>query len=517
MENSLTIDLFEPGMGPLHRAGLGGLAATIRRLKLSSEEGFDFDERRLKLTWRSEDCAGFFRRLYENAFDLREGLIHLPGSYDSVEPTPEVKAELQQGMALTILQFGPNRKAGGPARERTFEVDGQPVVVTHQNLIGYTHRAAWKDLLTTKGKLKPLVEISGTIAPGFVQRHVAHAATKIEQRPGLAIALHFALVGTLAMRIGLKSAVLLVPDVDDLVAFARRRGALTPRTPRQCHVANPADAALQAHLRLLKASAGDTLGLGRCLAVRFAAQSWNEKQKTRAEVLDTEPEVLDVGVNRRSLIRFEVAMLELAPRVFRPRYQSEGQPREPSYWVPSLVRPLVAENLAMGRPWFQDFRKLVVAGDGSNDEQRLRQLAFERKGLQAMIDLPSDDKREELLIVAIHQAMWQRFGKLWDDSQRNPTTFRNRKDRQMQEWRLAFAHAKTADGFRDALADLLSRAGQVPALMESWREIRPLFSDSDRWRLNRDLALLALASYRGSGKEDDDAPVPAPENLDDSE
>jgi len=87
----------------------------------------------------------------------------------------------------------------------------------------------------------------------------------------------------------------------------------------------------------------------------------------------------------------------------------------------------------------------------------------------------------------------------------------------MQEWRLAFAHAKTADGFRDALADLLSRAGQVPALMESWREIRPLFSDSDRWRLNRDLALLALASYRGSGKEDDDAPVPAPENLDDSE
>ena len=510
MENSLTIDLFEPGMGPLHRAGLGGLAATIWRLKLSREEGFNFDNRRVELTWRSEDCASYFRRLYEKAFDLREGLIHLPGSYDRVEPTPEVKAELQQGMALTILQFGPNRKAEGPPRERTFEVDGQPVVVTHQNLIGYTHRAAWKDLLTTKGKLKPLVEISGTIAPGFVQRHVAHAATKIEQRPGLAIALHFALVGTLALRIGLKSAVLLVPDVDDLVAFARRRGALTPRTPRQCHVANPADAALQAHLRLLKTSAGDTLGLRRCLAVRFAAQSWNEKQKTRAEVLDTEPEVYDVKINRRGLIRFEVAMLELAPQVFHPRDQSEGEPREPSYWIPSLVRPLVAENLALGRPWYQDFRKLVVAGEGSNDEQRMRQLASERKGLQAMIELPSDDKREELLIVAIHQAMRQHFGMIWEDSQGNLKAFRNRRARQMQEWRLAFAHAKTADDFRDALAVLLSRAGRVQTLVESWREIRSLFSETDRWRLNRDLALLALASYQGSGKVDDDAPVPAP-------
>ena len=72
-----------------------------------------------------------------------------------------------------------------------------------------------------------------------------------------------------------------------------------------------------------------------------------------------------------------------------------------------------------------------------------------------MIDLPSDDKREELLIVAIHQAMRQRFGRILGRfTGRRSRTFRNRTDRQMQEWRLAFAHAKTADDFRDALADL---------------------------------------------------------------
>lgn len=84
---------------------------------------------------------------------------------------------------------------------------------------------------------------------------------------------------------------------------------------------------------------------------------------------------------------------------------------------------------------------------------------------------------------------------IWEEVTGNQTVFNNRKERQMQRWRLAFAGAKTADDFRKALTDLWSRSGSNPVLKSSWREVLPLICDEDRWRLARDLALLALASY----------------------
>jgi len=495
---TLTIDLFQPGMGPLHRAGLGGLAATIRWINdrvppdRRPPGRLAYDARRVELSWDSpEGAAGFFSALYGLAFGVEGGLIHLPGSYGGLGPGPEVKAALQLGMARTILQFGPNRKADGPPVSRAYEVDGQPLTIQHQNLIGYTHMAAWEDLVTARGLLKARVPISGTIAPGFVQRHVAYPATTIEQPPGPAIALHFALVGTLALAVGRTTGALLIPDVDDLERFARLRGVLTPREARECRIASPADAALQACLRLRKAELGEALGLRRCLAVLFATQGWNEKQKGRAAVVDVEPDPA-------TLDRFDVALQRLPPRVVTPaRPTRKGGVPEP-FWADSVVRPLVAENLARGLPWFRDFRRLVVATDGSTDEEKVRQLGYETKGLHAMIDEPWSDRGEEVLVRAVHEAMRQHFGRIWEESGQNKTTYENRRDRQLQRWRLAFAGSKTADEVRNGLADMWSRAGQVPALRESWRDLLPLLCDEGRWRLNRDLALLALASYQGA-------------------
>ena len=49
---------------------------------------------------------------------------------------------------------------------------------------------------------------------------------------------------------------------------------------------------------------------------------------------------------------------------------------------------------------------------------------------------------------------------------------------------------------RAALADLWSRAGYVRELQDSWTELLPLLRSSE-WATARDLALVALASYRG--------------------
>ena len=511
MENRLTIDLFAPGMGPLHRAGLGGLAATIAKLQ-SSFPQLRYDERMVFLEWdEAEGVKAFFQRFYEQAFGLKDGLIHLPGSYGQVEPRPEVKAALQQGMSLTILQFGPNRKAKGVV-EKSYEIDDQPMVISHQYLTNYTHRTAWQDLFTGKGTLKKQVSISGTIAPGFVQRHVAFPSSTIEQPPRHAIALHFALVGTLSLPVDRKSGVLLVPEVENLLEFARLRGSLTPRSARACWVSNAADAALQAQIRLLQSTTEERLGLRRSHAMLFATKSWNEKQKSRAAVLSTEPEVLDLATNRRNLIRFEVAMLELPPMVPKLKAASDDlerpSAREP---VQSLIRPLVADNLARGQPWFKNFRSLLVGDGDLNAEKRFRQLGFERKGLYAMVQSDWDESQYEKFVTAIHEAMNQRFGQIWDDANHDKTTFENRYKRQMERWRLRFINAKTADDFRDGLSELWGKGGQISTLQKSWREMLFLFSDRSgqadgRWQLHRDLVVLALVSY-SSQKKDEEAPV----------
>src|SRR5262249_14518791 len=152
--------------------------------------------------------------LYSESFRLDDGMIDLPGAYGRNGIERLIKAELQRGMSLTILQFGPNRKAASKKpKVETYEVD-RAITVEDQDLIDYTHRCARRDLITPKGTLRDVAPISGTIAPGFVQRHVAHGATTLEQPPGHVMALHFALVGTLSLPISrTNKGVLIVPEV----------------------------------------------------------------------------------------------------------------------------------------------------------------------------------------------------------------------------------------------------------------------------------------------------------------
>lgn len=501
----LSIDLYGPGMGPLNRAGLGGLAATLRWIDDNVPAAdrppgsWSVDDRRVELAWGGPAAAGtFFERLYALAFQIRDGLIHLPGAYGEPGPPPWIRAELQQGMALTILQFGPNRKAAG-ITTRTYEVDEVPMTIEHQVLTGYTHQAAWRYLVTPKGLLRETVVVCGTIAPGFVQRHVAFAETTIALPPGPAMALHFALVGTLALAVDRRTGVLLVPDVEDLGLFAARRGLMNPTQARECRVAGAADAALQALARLRQGQAAEALGIGRGPAVLFATQAWNEKQKARAAVLDVDP-------GRCDLDRFEVALAGLPPRVVVPRATGKSSRVPQPFWADSVVRPLVAENLARGDRWFRDFRRLVVGPDGACDEDKVRQLGYERRGLRSMIDDHAwEDRGEEALVRAVHDAMRGRFGEIAAETGGNPQAFANRVDRQRQRWRLELAGAKTADDVRDALAAMWSRSAHNPTLRGRWRELLPLLCEEGRWRLNRDLALLALASYEGRGPQEDPA------------
>ena len=161
-----------------------------------------------------------------------------------------------------------------------------------------------------------------TIAPGFVQRHVAYPSTALEQPPGHAMALHFALIGTLSLAIGRTGkGVLIVPDVVDLRDFIRRRPLLNPREARDCQIASPADAALQATSSAPSGGSRFRLQGGPMRRGPFFLHDVEPKPEGASAVLDVDPRGSELDVYERVM-----AIPSLKSRYRRGQTREEGRP-----------------------------------------------------------------------------------------------------------------------------------------------------------------------------------------------
>jgi CRISPR-associated protein Cas8a1/Csx13 len=290
-------------------------------------------------------------------------------------------------------------------------------------------------------------------------------------------------------------AALIVPEVDDLLAFAVLRPLMTPTAAKECQITSAADGALQAQVRLRNKQLVESYGLPGCYAMTFMPTSWASQQKSRVATIQVPP-----GEEKR-LSRFAQALAELPPKIV---LKTSGRGKDKitterieAFRVDSIIRPMVAENLALDRPWYAGFVRLMTALDPNGNPLRSK-LSFERKGLNAMTTaaLFWDYDGEAAVVRAVHEALRNRYGKIADENKTNPVAMGKRFQGEYDRWRLAFAGAKTADQFRNALCDLFSRAGNNSVLREGWTGVLP-FLDARRWQLTRDLALLALASYAG--------------------
>ena len=533
----LVTSLFAPGMSLLHRAGLGGLACTLKcierefatgRLRAKDVPGapwkkgsppWTIDSHTVTLDFGEPQAAGeYLHRLFEFAFDLKDDLIYLPGQYmPAGAPGVEVRASLQQGSTLTFLQHGRVRVLAKSATTHQYSHpdgdDKPPVTFEFRACTGYKHREAWAELVDKRGglKLEP-AEVIGPLSPGAVVRHNAFPGkTKIEEGPAHLVPLYFALVGCLALPINRGSGVLLVPDVPDLLKFVALRPFLTPTTARECQIASAGDAALQAQVRLKAKAIAQDWELPGCHAATFQPTAWASQQKSRVSTMLVPPG------HEIQLEQFEVAMKALEPRVVvRTTMEAEGRGRarkvtekQESFWANSIVRPLVADNLAQGRPWYQGFVTLMTRIDPVSKKPLRDRLAFERKGLHTMTEtIAWNDRGEGTVVRAVHEAIARRYAQIADENQTNPVAMKKRWKGEYDRWRLAFAGAKTANQFRTALCDLFSRGRANPVLQADWPALLPML-DERHWQLARDLALLGLASYAGRGAKET-----APPNAD---
>jgi CRISPR-associated protein Cas8a1/Csx13 len=346
-------------------------------------------------------------------------------------------------------------------------------------------------------------------------RHVAFTGdTGAEDPPERMLPLYFALVGCLALPVNRGVAALLVPDVTDLMEFVYDRPAMTPTNATECQIAGAADAGFRAQVRLRNSPrrAADTKLKAHttapgCYAMTFTPTVWASQQKSRVATIHVPPE------DDKLLDRYARALQHLPPRIVtRDVEQSTGKgknkvttTRRESFRTDSIVRPLVAENLALGRKWYAGIVKLMTKTNPATDKPYRDQLQYERRGLHDMISDNNmwDQAGESTVVQAVHEALRGRYAQIADENQNNPVAMRNRFGGEYDKWRLAFAGSKTVDQFRKALCDLFSRAGRNTVLQRQWAQVLPMLRASN-WRHARDLALLALCSYQGRGTEAND-------------
>lgn len=517
----LTMNLFGPGMSAIHRAGLGGLACTLKAIERHYEEGiiskdalpapyidgqppWEIDDQMVTLKFgEPANASEYLRKLFEFAFQLRDGMIYLPGQYSSPPPSLAVRAELQTALTRTILQGAKKNIGLLPSTEYQVDPDGDggpQIQIEYQQCEWYLHQRVWKVLVDVEtGELleTPLKRDVdggkvnyGSLFPGAIKRHDALNESEFEEPSKRLLCVTFFLVGAVFLRQTTSNdGVLVVPEPIDLLEFVFDRLTMTPHTVSEARVAGLSDAAFQNQLRLRSRSFLYDSAIPSCSTMSFSVRTWTKPQRSRVDSIRIDNE----GVGRfatalqhrseQQLNRFEYAMALLPSQV---RMRKDGT----AFWHDSLLRPFVAANLALGQAWYHRFSQHFRSSESR------RRLSYEKKGINAMVNNPQlyDRNDDTVIIRAVHEAVLALRGKIWKVYEDRPELAHKKLAEESERWSRAIAGCMSLLLFRKTLSDMLRRAGPNPELQKNWEKLLPFFQAS-LWEHARDLTLIALCSY----------------------
>lgn len=516
----LVIGLHDPGMTPMLRCGLGGLAAALHCMWLESVRGEDdppkwpasvplgpgcaaVEPRRVIIDWGG-DAEATLAALFGATFGLQEGVVALGGTFlPGRPPALPVLAQRQNALKRTFLQHGKSTTKAGAPQIRELQIDDVAVDVLVQPYSDYAHRAAAADVL--EALAKGAVRLAGWAQPGAAQRHVKFGQTKWEYDAGQAIAAVFAIVGSVSLEvIGSGAGALVLLEPDDLVLFSIRRPRLAGG--RATLASSLGDAMLAINYAwYVEDAIAEAPGVRTTHGVVLRVTPWNSKQKVRTAILEPpRARFTDADLHLYHRLR------GLLPSRNVPRkHPKPGEPR--SFLARSELLAFITDNLAAGRRWFRGFAtartddkkpRFIHQYAGAHNLGALR--FTDKAGLITMVD-EQLEPAELALVRSVHAALSIQFARIFDDTKDLSTDARNKRiEKERDRWRMAFAGAKTQALLRQALADLWSRAGHNKVLKDHWPEVVALLKPT-RWQEARDLSLIALASYKGKGTPSHDA------------
>lgn len=491
----IAFDLGNPSFTLLHRAGLAGLWMTLKQLETEQVAlplglNWQLSDRQVTLNWEGEDQK-VLEWLLKESFEIHDGLIVLRG-LDSKTMRKDSQVIVHQGILGTFLQHNSTHKSAGTQTESLPLDEGGPFVqVTYKTLKSYAYQDFAGNLCDKYGRLREHpISVAGWLNPGAVVRHVAFSSdTSFEEPPESAFVLLFAPVACyyyiLRSKLRDKRAqyALVIPEVTDLKKYAEYKQNVHRRnaTYKDFHASGLGDAGLRFLTYETTMDIANTFGVPRCQVLTLGTVAWATQQKTRTDMYIVE-------ANAQVCKTYQVCQNWLPDKTI--------ERKEGGFVSSSFARELIAENLAKFQPWY------FGISDKVNSNELFKKLAYERGGLYQVIQKVESDNREKLFVQACHEAIKFTYGRISDQAKKRGEV--PNFDRETVRIRTGLGRCKNAETFREFITDFWSRAGRIPTLQEHWEDLMEFVMLNTHWKKSRDLALLALASYKGKGVSDSD-------------
>lgn len=483
---TIKLHLGNPHLTLLHRAGLAGLWMTLKYFETHPQTTltnlkWKLSHRQMILAWEGNDLE-ILDHLLKASFQLCDGLISFP-CLDSQELNDlESRLRIHQGMLGTFLQHNSTHtKQENVTKNLQIDEDSPPIIINYKALSSYAHQDFASKLCDHKGQLltQP-INVAGWLNPGAVVRHVAFSSqTSIEENIEGALMLLFAPIACNFYQIKSKlkgnkaQFALVIPEITDLEKYANYK--LQPRLKnagyQSFYASSLGEAGLQFLVETNVSKLANKYGLKSCEVVTLGTVPWSTQQKTRTDLYT-------VTANQEILDNYRLVCYYFADQVITTN-KNEG------YFVNSLVKEFITDNLARGKLWYANFYQLA------NNQDLFKKVSYEKGGLFKMIQKSQwDQESKKLFIDAFHEKLYYLYGK--EGSKDSLPNF----ERINAQIRHSLLRAKNATALRKFLVDFFSREGKRSTTLQKNRyQIMLLITENNDWQLTRDLALLALASY----------------------
>ncbi|CCQ92533.1 hypothetical protein CULT_100071 [[Clostridium] ultunense Esp] len=504
-------DLNAPGMSPLHRAGMTGLVASLKRMKeldfLRDEWRYEIKGNMLRLPHlgtETEAIAELFRNVYRIDED---GLIDFP-LYHGLSRV--YKAHVQQVLLGTFLQHPRTRKAAKHPVKINDRIDEKDIEVSFLPLYDFQHRNESTAKEISEGiKKQKKIEIAGWAMPGGMVRHNAVKGTALQETPDRYFLLMFAPLGCLyylgssflkngdfdpktQYLLGIPRPTRLQEQTEQLIdLYKYHNGILT----RHLVVTGESDATLLSaaffHIDTHAYELGydfqiQEKGVRNFQVMRFGTVGWSKQQKTRTGVASVSEIKMEV------LKRYLLVDEKLSPR---RRVSQAGE----EYEEVMPMRDKISENLIQGRPWYAGFAEYV------QDRRGRKVLSWGKELAELTEKIVWNDESKKQFIRLVQVAIKNRYGKVAAEAKQNNADLFSLLDREYDRLVLTFSKCRTRENFREELLRFIAQNhANLPGLTQEQRiSLLYLGAIDTNWKEARDLCLLALATYQGTDRTDD--------------
>jgi CRISPR-associated protein Cas8a1/Csx13 len=498
----IQLDLANPSMTLLHRAGIAGLWMTLRQLEKQyptpaervGNLNWVLADCSISLSWQEEDFA-VLDWLFKESFQISdEGLICLTG-LNPQAINIENKLNMHLGIRNTFLQHNKFFKSAG-IESKDLIVDGIKITVEYQKAKSYAHQDFAKYLCNKNGELlSHTIGVTGWLYPGAVVRHSAFEKhTKFEESVALAIALLFAPVACQyffvrsQIQIKQKKYALVIPEVTDLELFAQSYGNLGNLSYKYFYVSSLGEAGLK-FLSHPIATTNKNLYIKICQVISFGKVTWSKQQKTRMEIIS-------VNATEKALFYYK-----LSCRYFsecKIIYISED---EKSFIIGNYIQGIIANNLTNNLPWWVNFTLKSVQNNLFQD------IFYQNQGFYNMIqETEWDIESQKIYVQACHEALKKRYAKIYSHTKEDEYAQIERENTRITS---QLGRCTNFENFRKFISEFWGKTGQLSTLEEHWQILLPIISGKTGWKIARDLTFIALASYpRNKTKKDDTSKQP---------